>query len=428
MAARPGEDNVATLFGDIHYFYGPPTQNPPHHRFDKGSYVYLFENATERRARIEIANQPGTEDQDAFDGFLDQTHVRYSYNQECVVSITVGQTNDPSVWHLPTFDPRNENKYHYPLHSLDIYFWTKKDAIQFVYGVQRLLPPTQVDIRDEPAPPAHRADPSAVVQQLEHLAVSDPSYHAPQAAPVQQQHHQPPLSAVSTEQAAPTSFVPIPYNPAAPAAPEQVRHREKTPPPDDGGIDPLAQAVAYDAQAPFSPGFVPPPGFQTGQPPLLSPGLPGPPSALGPHPGIQRSATMPVQSQGSAPGFPGFQPPPPPPPPQQQLQQQQQQQQPAQATTPPSSQASPAAAPAPPASAPPGGFSQYTYAQQQQPQPATTASVYSVHSSFYTPTEEEANKYKDYNKGKEPKKLEENFGRLEKGVSGMLKRFEKKFG
>lgn len=57
-----------TSIGDVHYFYGPPTNNPPHHRFDKGSYVYLFENATDRRARIEIANQPGTEDQDAFDG------------------------------------------------------------------------------------------------------------------------------------------------------------------------------------------------------------------------------------------------------------------------------------------------------------------------------------------------------------------------
>jgi hypothetical protein len=55
-------------FGDVHYFYGPPTDSPPHHRFDKGSYVYLFENASERRARIEIANHVGTEDQDAFDG------------------------------------------------------------------------------------------------------------------------------------------------------------------------------------------------------------------------------------------------------------------------------------------------------------------------------------------------------------------------
>jgi hypothetical protein len=55
-------------FGDVHYFYGDPKANPPHHRFDKGSYVYLFENASDRRARIEIANQPGTDDQDAFEG------------------------------------------------------------------------------------------------------------------------------------------------------------------------------------------------------------------------------------------------------------------------------------------------------------------------------------------------------------------------
>ena len=55
-------------FADVHYFYGPPTARPPHHRFDKGSYVYLFENANDRRARIELANSPGTDDQDAFDG------------------------------------------------------------------------------------------------------------------------------------------------------------------------------------------------------------------------------------------------------------------------------------------------------------------------------------------------------------------------
>lgn len=55
-------------FGDVHYFYGPPEDKPPHHRFDKGSYVYLFEDVNQLRARIEIANQPGHEDQDAFDG------------------------------------------------------------------------------------------------------------------------------------------------------------------------------------------------------------------------------------------------------------------------------------------------------------------------------------------------------------------------
>ncbi|KFX97413.1 hypothetical protein O988_04878 [Pseudogymnoascus sp. VKM F-3808] len=68
MAARPGEEVTATLFADVHYFYGPPTAKPPHHRFDKGSYLYLYENASQRRARIEVANSAGTPDQDAFDG------------------------------------------------------------------------------------------------------------------------------------------------------------------------------------------------------------------------------------------------------------------------------------------------------------------------------------------------------------------------
>lgn len=59
---------IGSRFADLHYYYGPPTANPPHHRFDKGSYVYLFEDASYRRARIEVANNAGTEDQDAFDG------------------------------------------------------------------------------------------------------------------------------------------------------------------------------------------------------------------------------------------------------------------------------------------------------------------------------------------------------------------------
>lgn len=41
---------------------------PRHHRFDKGSYIYLFENANTRSARVEVANSPGTDDQDAFEG------------------------------------------------------------------------------------------------------------------------------------------------------------------------------------------------------------------------------------------------------------------------------------------------------------------------------------------------------------------------
>lgn len=59
---------MTSSFADVHYYYGNPTAKPPHHRFDKGSYVYLFENAGQRRARLEVANNAGTPEQDAFNG------------------------------------------------------------------------------------------------------------------------------------------------------------------------------------------------------------------------------------------------------------------------------------------------------------------------------------------------------------------------
>src|SRR5699024_9244484 len=143
----------------------------------------------------------------------------------CLVSLTAPETADPSEWHLPTFDPRGEAKYHYKLHSLDIYFYTQPDALQFVSAARRVLPPAQIDVRDEPPPPPAA---SAVVRQLEEAA----------------------------EEA--RDFTPMAYNPAAPAAPESIRAREKTPPPEDGGVNPLAAAVAYDQQ-PFPGGMPPPP-------------------------------------------------------------------------------------------------------------------------------------------------------------------------
>lgn len=470
-------------FGDVHYFYGPRNANPPHHRFDKGSYVYLFENAGERRARIEVANQPGTDDQDAFDGFLDRTKVAYSYKQQCTVTIYAPETVEGhDEWHLPTFDPRNENKYHYKLVSLDIYFWTPKDALKFVDNIRRILPPSQVDIQDEPAPPPRPVDagPDPLVSKLERIALSDGQKPAslngvPSFAP-------PPISAVNDPTSAGTnntnatnsttsSYAPIaPYNPAAPPAPEAVRHREKTPPPEDGHPNPLAAVVAYDQAQPFSPGYAPsiasiaspglPPSYTHPQgAPMFSP-PPRQPLAGMASPGLnapagfgmlQRAHTMPPTpglASPYSPGFPGspgfhvpqataagptppvsvsspapsgLAAPPPPPPP---------------ATVPPA----PAAQPVPP----PGGFSTYNYAASQappqSPPPATAGASsmplgdYSIHSQVYRPTAAEAVGYKQYEPkggsfGKEPKgKFEENANRLERGLTGALKRFEKKFG
>ncbi|KAK4447586.1 hypothetical protein QBC34DRAFT_409064 [Podospora aff. communis PSN243] len=453
MAARPGEDIVATLFGDIHYFYGPPTDNPPHHRFDKGSYVYLFEDVDQRRARIEIANYPGTEDQDAFDGYLDTAHLTYSYKHTCMVTLAVGEVQGHDEWHLPTYDPHNQNKYHYKLHSLDIYFWTPQDAAEFVNGIRRVLPVSQCEILDEPGPPPrHTAEVSQVVQQLERAAIDDyiptpPSTVSQQGAPM---FPGPPISAVSAVSGTgdsvppppPQQFSPIPYNPAAPAAPEQIRHREKTPPPDDGVANPLHQTLAYDAATPFSPGLVPsgvgplspgmpppniqhPPGAPTfAPPPVASPGfvpqgfgsLGGHPTGLSQHPtahpGLSRAATMPVTQGGlTSPGLaspygssigspytpgshtptpPGLNPVPPPPVPQ-------------------SSQTG----------------AGYTYQPSAPSQPQQ--SEYNIHQQFYVP--EGQQKPEPYKPKQEQKgKLEEKAGKLEKGVTGLLKRVEKKFG
>ncbi|KAI1077688.1 hypothetical protein F5B20DRAFT_551009 [Whalleya microplaca] len=488
MAVRPGEENVATLFGDVHYFYGPPEAKPPHHRFDKGSYVYLFENANDRRARIEIANNAGTEDQDAFDGFLDSTRIRYSYNQQCLVSIVVdgvpGAPIDPSQWHLPTYDPRNENKYHYKLHSLDIYFWTQNDALQFVNGVRRVLPPSQVEVADEPGPPPSHShsyhqshDVNPLVQKLENAAISDPAHSSPQpppqgaiipsfAPPPTEPSHPHPHQGAGTS---PQAFAPIPYNPAAPAAPEQIKHREKTPPPpDEDGHDPLAAAVVrdshpavaappytpgYGAPTPFSPSLPPPPpagntGFPgppmqhhpglaspgivspLASPGLQSPGFPPPHSQFG-H--LHRASTMPA-SPGAAlqspygthfPGSPGFAPTPQLPP--------QQTAHVHHTPTPPQAQAVQSPGLPPHAQAvqspdlPPGGYAQFNYANPGGS--GSGGSVdYGIHQQLYRPTEHEhAVKYKPKVEG-QTSKLGQNAERLERGVTGMLKKFEKKFG
>lgn len=351
-----------------------------------------------------------------------------------MVSLTVADTVAQTEWHLPTYDPKNENKYHYKLHSLDIYFWTQQDALQFVNGVRRVLPPSQVEVLDEPGPPPQPAGMSSVVQKLENVAISDPQYGTPKppSQPPPPSFAPPPAAAPD---AAPANFAPMAYNPAAPAAPETVRHREKTPPPDEDPLNPLAVAVAYDYhKQPFTPGMPPPSQFPPGGitspgfPPqsIASPGLPPslgspgvPPQHFGapaPHPGVQRAATMPVHGALASPGLAspygsGFPASPgmPPPPPQQAPYQ-------------------PHAQPTPPVTSPglpPPGAAGYGYGQQQPP-----AQDYSIHQQVYQPMNASPGQQPhQYQPKQDPRgRLEENAGRLERGVSGMFKKFEKKFG
>lgn len=352
--------------------------------------------------------------------------------------MTVAESVNQNEWHLPTYDPRNENKYHYKLHSLDVYFWTQQDALQFINGVRRVLPPHLVEVLDEPGPPPQHAGMSSVVQKLENVAIADPQYGMQKPIPQPPQGiPPPPTSAVSANTAQPANFAPMAYNPAAPAAPEQVRHREKTPPPDEDPLNPLAVAVAYDYQGqPFTPAFPPPQGqFVPG---VTSPGMP--PNGFGQHPGMQRAATMPVHAgmvspglrspYGSAiPGTPGLPPPPGPPPLQHAQSQPQVPHMQPQGHNPLHPQSTPPIA-SPGLAPPPSGFSNYTYSPQAQQRPP--AAEYAVHQQGYQPTEAEANAGNPYfapgTQSKPTGKLEENAARLERGVSGMLKKFEKKFG
>ena len=85
---------------------------------------------------------------------------------------------------------------------------------------------------------------SPVVQQLENMAVKDPAYQNGQTRNSRTTSNVGGVSSTvatipqATEQGTPkatdsTSFQPLAYNPAAPAAPEPIKHREKTPPPID---------------------------------------------------------------------------------------------------------------------------------------------------------------------------------------------------
>ncbi|RDA87117.1 hypothetical protein CP532_0157 [Ophiocordyceps camponoti-leonardi (nom. inval.)] len=414
MAARPGEENVAILFGDVHYFYAPREHKPQHHRFDCSSYVYLFEDVGNARCRVEIANHPGTENQDAFTGYLDRTHIRYSYNHHCLVSLMVADSVDPSEWHLPSFDIKNENQYHYKLHSLDIYFWTQQDALRFVDGLRRVLPSSQMEVLHEPAPPPQPTSMSSVVQNLERAATAGAQGGLSGSPATSQRDRYQTTPAVESPNASaaaiPTSgpqagYQPMAYNPAAPAAPETIRHRDKTPPPDDDPRNPLAAAVAHDLQGvPYTPGLRPQPGGGG----LASSGMP--------DAGIQRAGTVASPSGPSGPSglaqdnvagnfqgpTPGFNAPAP--------------QQPMPQSTPLGT----GCGVSPP---PSGGYpSGHQAASWQQP-----SQDYSIHAQLYQPTASEM-QYNHQPK-KEPKgKLEEHAGRLERGVSGMLKKFEKKFG
>ncbi|PVH97640.1 hypothetical protein DM02DRAFT_658135, partial [Periconia macrospinosa] len=279
MPPQQGEVSLLTLFADVHYYFSPPAYKSPHHRFDKSSYVYLYHNPIQRTGRIEVANHAGTPEQDAFAGLLDTVKVEQSYKHPCLFTVTVdafrsqngsagpSPQQDMSQWHLPAPDPNNNGKYMYKLHTLDMYFWTPDDASLFLDSLRRVAQPHQLHITENPqlasTPLETKNDPvNPLVAKLEKAAFSHssrspslsgaPSFPGPPTAP-------PPTSSPPAADAS-TNYAPMAYNPAAPAAPEPIAHREKTPPPPDAadgtGLNTIPQSQPYPSnplQTSFSP-------------------------------------------------------------------------------------------------------------------------------------------------------------------------------
>lgn len=375
-----------------------------------------------------------------------------------------------SQWHLPAPDQSNSGRYMYRLHTLDLYFWTTEDAGLFLDSLKRVLQPHQLQVVANPQgtpAPEHKNDVmNPVVAKLEKAAIShssrSPSVGTAQSFPG-------PPTAPAPTSSPPTAdpnvnYTPMAYNPAAPAAPEPIAHREKTPPPPDAadgtGLgtaamhdqahaqqygNPLQTSFAPQSTSsqPYMPGppsrtqtFAgpPAPGIQrTGtttsippppqSPPAFAPPPAGPPPGQydpqsGPQPGLQRQSTLPVQQYANYPASPAYPPSA------------------VQSPGAPASQSplpSPGYAPQqqqyqPLASPPPGGYAQFQYGSTVPQQTAASQETYATHQQLYRPTEQEAG-VKDHSPAgsQRSSNIGKRAEKVEKGVGKFLKKLDKKF-
>ncbi|THC88990.1 hypothetical protein EYZ11_011557 [Aspergillus tanneri] len=368
-------------------------------------------------------------------------------------------------WLLPSGDPRKDSSDHLRLHTLDIYFWTVDDANQFLDLVKRYLPRSQAETdRHSFPPPPQIAAASTVVQQLEKVAISDPAYQngqtrnsqseATTASPVPTFQSMtgpstlpppPPLNGPpsSTAVGGQAEFTPLPYNPAAPAAPEPIRHREKTPPPIDGAEGTgLAAAAAADDGVPYAPpshlsgegNFAPPPPPSTqGIPFSMSGSYASPPPSAGLTHSTSFSSRSSIQSPAGVPSYVPSYPAggfnaapvqtmsfaPPPKDPNAHLYGA------TQSLYSPPTQMQPTSPP------PIGGYSNFSYDAASTRQ--STNSEYDIHRQVYRPTEAEATSHHQkyaqqamQNPGQRSQKLEDRAYRVESGVNRFLKKLEKR--
>ncbi|GAB7358551.1 hypothetical protein MBLNU230_g2613t1 [Neophaeotheca triangularis] len=440
MPALSGEKLLTTLFADVHYFFSDPTTKPQHHRFDRGSYVYVYQNLEQHTAKLEIANHAGTPEQDAFSGYLDRASIKYSYKQPGVCGILVdgASMQGHSQWHLPSYNERNEQKYLYRIHSLDIYLWTERDGTALLGHLKNVMPADRMNIRDTPqakaSPAEHRDSMSPVVQQLEKASIGAQFPPRTESASTAQSLPGPPTPASTGASSTPQASAPMAYNPAAPPAPEPIAHREKTPPPPEDGNSAGLSGAPKQQYASTPAGGFPGSGQATPQQSYFT----GPPSQSNNHPG---ASAFPGPPQRSASGsVPGSFPPPPPggPSPSQQSSYspsnfQSGQQTPLQ---------SPGLPPPPSSQPPPGDYSNYNYQQQQAQSGAYNALggyAGNTHSQVYRPTESEAPFVgEDSEKQQQPRpqaqsegsqgrlRLEDRMQGFEKGMGRFFKKIDRK--
>jgi hypothetical protein len=355
---------------------------------------------------------------------LDMVKVEQTYKHPCLFTITVDAfrsqhgtpastpQQDMSEWHLPTPDPNNQGKYMYRIRTIDVYLWTPDDASMFLDSLRRILQPHQLQIVTNPQAvtptstlPEHKHDTmSPVIANLERAAISHssrtpsvsatPSFPGPPSAPP------PGRTPTASPLGDATHYAPMAYNPAAPAAPEPIAHREKTPPPPDAA-DGTGLGAAVHGQ--FQPQYNNPLQASFGPQPTSGPYTPGPP---GPGHGFS-GFTGPPQSP------PSFAPPPPSSPPS--APQSPPQTLPGQRLSGHQSIASP----------PPGGYSQFQYGSTSPATPDAT----SVHQQIYRPTEHEATivGHDPVPTGEPNSNMGKRVSKVEKGVGRFLKKLDKSF-
>ncbi|KAK2749913.1 hypothetical protein FQN57_005330 [Myotisia sp. PD_48] len=502
MPPLPGEERLLTVFADIHYYFSQPCPHPIHHRFEKGSYLYIYHDAAKQSARIEVANNPGLPQQDAFSGTMSSIHLRTSDKFPTLYTLTVdtaqqsgdggspGLVRDENEWRLVWMNPSDHSTSYLRLHTLDIYFWTVDDARLFLTNVQGVLAPHQLEVIPPPQSVPQHVPTSSLVQNLENIAISDPTYRdskgesprpdgsklppppppplnpgviarttagqrtSEPVSPLEETPHQKSAAAKDGENA-PEAYTPLPYNPAAPAAPEPIKAREKTPPPPDdvhptansgmayapplpppqsAGLEGTFQAAnpgqnfhippnnGHGMYSPSPPGATQPPYSPQQQQQQLSGGMSfGPPPTTAPSALSGSTATTggsyaPSQQDPNAHLFrqQSFGLPPPVSSPYHPAQPQHQQRDSISQMPPP----------------PVGGYAGYSYGQQHQQQ-QQPQNPYDVHGQVYRPTEVEAvnqhrASHETEQQGHRPGRITNNAMRVEKGVNRLFKKLEKR--